>query len=990
MVPVSVSNGQTKTKNLVLEDGHQIIGSILIDGDDPIFKSADCPSPRALTLSDLSGIMVNAIPIRDMMMGGRSMSNYRQAANMQGSDLAFSLNGLGPGTYSITVDTWLTYGGCQNQQSQIENFNEQETLFASETKVVTITDADVSGVTLTLFDGKNVSGTVTLPETPSAGFDSTNGRFFFHLGIFLDKTGGGEGNFENLTIKDFSSNGETCNEFGQGTACLGDLTSANFTVTHVASGTYMARGFSPNYTEPASSFIVGDTDVSGLNLAFTKGASIIGTLVDADTGAAVKSGVTVFCEAVPWVEGSYRETRSDDWSKSKIDSTTGEFTLANLPAGTYVVEVSNRNMGARTDGSVNYAGTRIGNVVVSSNAVTSGLDVDVGTIRLSRAVTIKGTITDSEGDPIGNVHVLSGPENRHSNAGESDAKTSTDGTYTLYVNPGTNYYEVCAAERPEFMEFMTPEWGEVCRRNVVKGSEDVDFTLQRATASLSGTLTLLTEEGSSTPGTKGFGLPMSFGGDMDNFPAALVLLQNQSQTYSDPMDGIAILSAPSSAKTTSYAINGLVPGIYTIKVFCANYGTSVTKNVTIPGNQGSSIELYEGVTISGSVRKSDGANFTTGEINQVVAFDNTNGSIIFGKLVSNSTTREVTTYTIGGIQGVVTYKLAFMLVGEDGPEGPIMMAGDITSSTTSPHDVVINADEALKPSFVPQVMKNNSDSTFNISLFSSQYLRDADASAMFAVTTGTGSISSPVLLGDKRGITAVYTPGNGDTQFAFQLTVHYGSDSTQLTPKPSFGPYLVGMNQVNAETLNTLTGGDVTIGNGDASGMSFGEGDISDANGSDGQETLTITSSDSVTVASQAFSLAVYGDPLVGSGVDVASVDARSDYYTFSGITLSDNGTATVSLQYDSSTSVADEANLDIYYSTDSGTNWTKLGTAAEVIDTESNTISDSTTVTSAIYVVGYTSAAVTDPVPGIQGVGLVILSFLVVGTAFYKRRLVC
>jgi len=985
MTVISIANGSTTTKNIALYPGYSITGKLAIDTTDPIYESPDCPSPQdTLSLSDLGGLMLTAFPLKGKMMGGEMMSRYRQAASLEGGNLVFSLDGLAPGTYSITPDKWLDDGGCSLSNT---GGGMMSNLFGAESRLITISDADVdiSDDPIMLFNGYDVSGTVTLPETPETGF--------FFVGISLDPFGGGEPLFKDLQMDVFS----------------GTPLTAQFEVSHVSPGRYMARGFSPNYTEPATEVEVVSSDVSGISLSFTKGASITGRLVDAETGSAVTSGVSVFCEAVPWIPGSYRETRNDNWSKSKIDS-NGNFTLANLPAGTYIVGVRSHGGGSRTGSSVNYAGAKLANIIVSDNASNNNQDVGVGTIRLNRAITIKGTVTDSSGNPLGNIPVFAEPENRYSSAGEGSAMTQVDGTYTLYISPETTYYEVCASDHPDFMEFLTPEWGEVCKRNVVKGSEDIDFALTRATASISGNLSLQVSPEDSTAGSLQFSMPMDFGDDMSNFPVAFILLQNQSQVYSDPMDGIDGISSPSTTSTTNYDIDGLVPGLYTVKVFCGGYGTRVIKDVSIDGATELDITLYEGVKASGTVRKEDGTNFTTSEINMVAAFDPT-GTITFGKLTSNSTTREVTAYSVSGLQVGTVYKLAFMFVGNDGPEGPIMMAGTITPTATTSaanddiiNNVSINTDEIFKPDFVPQISKNSTDGTFSISLFGTQFLTDDDASGIFALNSGQGSgaFSEQILSDDKRELTCVYTPGTGDDTFGFNLTVHYGSDNTELTPKPSFGPYNTNMGQANQETLNALTGGSATMGGGDATGMSFSEGDINDANG-DGEETLDITSSDSLSGAAQAFNLSVYGtldSPDIDGGSSISALPEGmtkvSDYYLFSGVSLNTDGSAKVTLQYDQSLTSGGEINLHIYYSTDGGTNWNLLsssgsssisGAGIQSVDTDSNTISASTSSTdNTTYVVAQGELASVSA-PDINDIGVLILMSLIVGAVFYKRE---
>ena len=66
-------------------------------------------------------------------------------------------------------------------------------------------------------------------------------------------------------------------------------------------------------------------------------------IVDSDTGSALTSNLLIECQAVPWVDGSYKSSNmmmNGSGGSSAFDDSTKKFSLTNLPAGTYLLTVS--------------------------------------------------------------------------------------------------------------------------------------------------------------------------------------------------------------------------------------------------------------------------------------------------------------------------------------------------------------------------------------------------------------------------------------------------------------------------------------------------------------------------------------------------------------------------------------------------------------------------------------------------------------------------
>lgn len=238
----------------------------------------------------------------------------------------------------------------------------------------------------------------------------------------------------------------------------------------------------------------------------------------------------------------------------------------------------------------------------------------------------------------------------------------------------------------------------------------------------------------------------------------------------------------------------------------------------------------------------------------------------------------------------------------------------------------------------------------NISIFSTTNLRDTDASEMISVSGGTGSLSNLMLNGDRTLISFTYTPSVGESEFGFSVVAHYGAEYTQVSQ-----PYVIdlGVLSANQGLVNTFMGGNVSLGEGDASGVYFEPGDIEDANG-DEEVVVDVTKSDVGAVGDESarFSFAsLFGyanlmGPLAKGGENDISPEASSDLpetatarskqYDFSigSDGIASGQTVTVTLQYDEGT---DTTRLKVYHYT--GGAWVEESTG-RFIDTVNRTIS--------------------------------------------------
>ncbi len=906
---VSVMNGSTISgQDIVLTSAGCISGTVSLEaGYDGALDFA----------TDLVGQMVVAVPLKMAMMGGSSMFG---APILE--DGSYAICGLSAGAYVVMPPTELFDGeGGIDPSAQMYQEAFTPDVAGDERVVAVAAGEDKTGIDFELSDGYSVSGTLTLPQAPTG----EDWEWVCDLELRHPRHEG-KGRHTPVFVRDFRENPE-------------DPTSARtrsfkFTLEHVVEGDYVLQAWTPNYVPGHRNISVSGSDVLGANLELSTGANIEGKLIDAETGEAITpaDGARVRCEAHPWVEGSWRETWNDPWSTSRflqVDESgnetrdfngtyTGAFRLANLPPGTYVLTVEAEH-GRKQNGAKNYVGIRKAGIVVPD---TDGATVDIGTLQLREGVTLSGTVTAAAtGEPIGNIEVEAEPADEKDGSTSSFAVTDSNGNYTIYgVDPAVKYYYVIGGSRPDFMDFVPVTWGEVEKDVVVPatGLTDVDFELPAANATLSGTI--------HKTGSSPWGIPFE-----DDLPAPFLLLQKQGEIYTDPMDGIEFIGEPSETDTTTFSVDGIVPGTYTLKVYCLGYTTRVIRGIVI--SQGNNtleapVELVEGGTVSGTVIKEDGTRPTLGEVAEAVAVSADLEVIIFGTVTANQASREVTGYTISGLAPGANYRVVFLNEGEDGPEEIHVMPDAVQAGDT--YDAVIG-DTA--PIFAARAKKEE-DGSFTIGIFSTSYLNDASAADILSLTGGDGTLSG-TLGSDKMELTATYVPAETDTLFTLTLTAHYGEENTEVVKSFSFDPNASAWNQ---GTVNTMMGGMVGMGQGDKSKVFLEAGDITDGDG-DGVSTVTMQKDDAPVSGDALRTHRLRGRSLLAESTPdlptyATAASALYDISLPAGDSITDGAAVTVSLQYDES--VTDISDLHIYHYT--GGAWVVEDTN-RTVDTVNKTI---------------------------------------------------
>ena len=181
-----------------------------------------------------------------------------------------------------------------------------------------------------------------------------------------------------------------------------------FVLAGVAPGTYRLTARAPGYGEATKTAEAGG---EGVDFVLDAAGGVTGVAVD-EAGRPVDS-FRVMARPVTEEQGIRFAPRFE-----MIGDAEGRFTLDNLGAGTYVLQVTAPD---RADG------------IVSNVKVASGAIVDVGRIRLGAGGIVRGTVTDGTGTPIlgATVTVRSGTGPNFFPGGASEVVSDTGGAFEV-------------------------------------------------------------------------------------------------------------------------------------------------------------------------------------------------------------------------------------------------------------------------------------------------------------------------------------------------------------------------------------------------------------------------------------------------------------------------------------------------------------------------------------------------------------------------------
>ncbi|MBU0952538.1 MAG: carboxypeptidase regulatory-like domain-containing protein [Elusimicrobia bacterium] len=769
------------------------------------------------------------MPEVQMKMPGVKEISVTAAFSDRGSDangtfIRFVANGLEQGVYYAypLVNRDLYSSGNEKAVNYPYACIPSETfqlLGANETKEVVFTMS--AGVSLT--------GSI---KRPQAGVSET-------ISVSLRKPSTGE--TIATTSVDFSSANSV------------NLTSKSFGFEKVSPGKFIIVVQAQNYKVYSNSIEVSASALALPQIELKKGASIIGSLFD-ETGKAVSQNVLVECWAYPFVDGSYRATNQPGVTISSETSSLGQFTLPNLPGGTYMLKIT-PEIGAK----VNYMVTSKAGITVPE----SQSDVDVGTIKLKNGTSILGKVFGKGNVALSGVQVRAYPSSVQDKQGNKINATSDDkGIFSLRgLNASIKSWEVKVNVRPDDPTKFT----DVQKKYGVKILVVKDITTA-ASVIKSGIASVFLEETNAkvqgtvvTPGGEKLIMPFQIEGlQFEDYPAALVLLQSQSDLSSgDPMSGMKIITNVDG----SFEIKGLVAGKYSIKVFAKGFAT-YRQDITVEANKTldvGNLALTAGLSVGGTIRTQVGTKISQSDASIVVAATKDFSKIVFGALTINPVTLEVDRYDIYGVEPGVQYYIVLVQ-----PEFNKVFVdpGIVTVAVSSETKNVIYTQYApnfetksFKLTLPIKAFKDIGFTRINIPLGSSEDLIDIanlpneidlyyiygyateplkEESITEVVTTMTTSgVLRPLSTAEekfadnRKEFLFVYIPnGQEITNGYFQLKFT-GTSSKGLTGEAEYKFYL-GEDGRSEKIINPMVGGNLTLGSGDESGIDVPAGSIDD------------------------------------------------------------------------------------------------------------------------------------------------------------------
>jgi len=222
----------------------------------------------------------------------------------------------------------------------------------------------------------------------------------------------------------------------------------NHPVLSGADGTFAYEGLAPDKTynvmaasethlaDPVKVAVPKDKDPEPIEIKLRRGASVVGRVTEEDGKPA--SGATVFCN-----QGNRRD----------VTDGTGAFEITGIKAGKWNVQVSGVNpvpRGARET------------VTLEAGETLDGIE-----LTMPATLSIRGTVEDEEGKPLGGISVRAKREAKGRARGSSYAATSdtkghfeiknlSDGYYTVWIN-GSKQQGIGAGSEDVRLTYEEPE-----------------------------------------------------------------------------------------------------------------------------------------------------------------------------------------------------------------------------------------------------------------------------------------------------------------------------------------------------------------------------------------------------------------------------------------------------------------------------------------------------------------------------------------------------
>ena len=269
----------------------------------------------------------------------------------------------------------------------------------------------------------------------------------------------------------------------------------------------------------------------------------------------------------------------------------------------------------------------------------------------------------------------------------------------------------------------------------------------------------------------------------------------------------------------TFSIPYLPAGIYDITVESLGYRPLRVTGVNITNGSVSlgTLTLQKGPTLNGTLAKPDGSSVNTGNVNFAVAATSDLGSIIFGRIVSDANTGNITSIQFSGFE--LSPKVYSVLLFFSDPQNNIITPPEGRAiSFTSNSDVMTKAFtyQPSQPFALTHILKVGS--AVAITYYFSRPLRnrgdDQDPTQWVSITNGKGVLSGYSVSSDRTQFTVLYTPAAGEQN----ATILFNAHTVDIDPTTGVEfvltksvTLLLGQKATAESNINPIFGGSVSL-----------------------------------------------------------------------------------------------------------------------------------------------------------------------------------
>jgi len=657
-------------------------------------------------------------------------------------------------------------------------------------RLVTVANASVSSVTLTLSEGYSVGGTILLDGgmQDSAVFElrvlNRRQEIVRSATVYLGDVGLGQ----TAGSVDYSFPNLPAGEF----------------YTMIIKGQSLPvkyAGRPIKFPDPALSPNGLQSNLLRQDVLLQRAAYIIGRLKDNATGerigasnaALLAPNFAISATANPWVEGGY-VTAASSMAGRPIEGDDYFRVGPLVPDVSYDLRLAQATWDPNflASGSQNYAP-----VTVSGIKPTSGEIRDVGTVGLGQGQSVTGVVrSTATGLALGNIKVTARP----SFGGDAlvvQTFTNSAGLYSLWVSSlVSNQFNLTAAPRDGNRASDGKYYGTVVLTNVnLQTQTTADFLLTPLAAVVTGQLLV-------ADAATGGALSYPFG-DKRGFPSAAINLQPAGVVPSNPLGDIEA----ATDERGFFTVPGLSTGVYSLHATSLGYSVynatvqvvGASFKIFTASNTPANLTLQRGATATGRILKSDGSAPNSTEVVGVAAANFGAGEFVVGSVETDPVAKTVNAYTISGFKAGVSYSIV-LLSGSKGNEVsfPAEGAGIVFTAAESSTTKTINL------TYLPTALDclgtakalNAARSRFSVQIDCLKPLRqetaaDDDLTQILTVSTftklgaaltapnGAGVVNDRLLSSDRRRLTATYTLAASETRFSMRVR----ASASELDPR---------------------------------------------------------------------------------------------------------------------------------------------------------------------------------------------------------------